>query len=53
MRRSLLKGKNLPKKFWGQAITTAVYLQNWVATTGHVGKPPYEVLFKMRPKVYH
>ena len=28
MTRSMLKGKSLPKNFWGDAVATAVYLLN-------------------------
>ena len=28
MVRSVLKGKNLPKEFWGEAVSTATYILN-------------------------
>jgi transposase InsO family protein len=28
MARCLLKGRNVPPRFWGEAVTTAVYLLN-------------------------
>ena len=32
MVRSMLKGKNLPKEFWGEVVSTATYILNRCAT---------------------
>jgi hypothetical protein len=32
MARSFLKSKNMPNMFWGEAVTTAVYLLNRAPT---------------------
>ena len=42
MVRSLLKVKNLPHCFWGEAVNTAVYLLNRAPTKILEGKTPYE-----------
>jgi transposase InsO family protein len=42
MARALLKQRRMPAKFWGEAVVTAVYLQNWLLTKSLVGRTPYE-----------
>jgi transposase InsO family protein len=42
MARSLLKSRNVPMRFWGEAVVTAVYLQNWAPTKAILGMTPYE-----------
>ena len=42
MARSMLKSKKLPGRFWGESVTTAVYLLNRAPTKSVVGMTPYE-----------
>ena len=42
MIRSMMKRKNLPKAFWGEATNAAVYLLNKAPTKSLEGKMPYE-----------
>ncbi|OMO61385.1 Integrase, catalytic core [Corchorus capsularis] len=53
MARRLLFEKQLPKKFWAEAVNTAVYLQNRLLTKAVEGKTPYEALFGKKPSVSH
>jgi hypothetical protein len=53
MARSLLKSKNMPGSFWGQAITMAVYLLNQAPTKAVNGKTPYEAIYGRKPNVSH
>jgi hypothetical protein len=51
MARSLLKSKELPGKFWGEAVATAVFLQNRAPTKAVRGKTPYEALYGTKTDV--
>jgi hypothetical protein len=42
MARNLLKTRGLPATFWGEAVTTAVYLLNRAPTKSVAGKTPFE-----------
>ena len=53
MTRCLLNGGELPKTFWGEAILTATYLQNRLATTRLNGKTPYEAWTGKVPDLRH
>ncbi len=53
MARSLLKSKNLPGTFWGEAVSTAVYLLNRAPTKAVIGKTPYEAIYGRKPNVSH
>ena len=53
MTRAMLKNKNLPKVFWGEAISTAVYLLNRAPTKSLEGKTPYEGWIGRQPSVEH
>jgi transposase InsO family protein len=53
MARSLLKSKNLPNSFWGEAVTTAVYLLNRAPTKSVPDKTPYEAIYGRKPNVAH
>jgi hypothetical protein len=44
MARCLLKSKNMPREFWGEAISTAVYILDRAPTKSLQGKTPYEAL---------
>ena len=43
MARSMLQEKNLPNKFWGEAVATTVYLLNLCPTKVVRDLIPYEV----------
>lgn len=49
--RSLLKCRNLPKNFWGEAVATAVHLINISPTQAVKNKTPFEAWQGMKPTV--
>jgi hypothetical protein len=51
--RSKLKEMGLPGWFWGEAVTTAVYLLNRVPCKAANGKAPFEVWYGKRHAVHH
>jgi transposase InsO family protein len=51
--RSMLKAKGLPGEFWGEAVTTAVYLLNRSSSKSVGGKTPYELWTSSIPAVQH
>lgn len=51
MARSLLKGRKLPATFWGEAVTTAVFLLNRAPTKSISGMTPFEVWYGRKPDV--
>lgn len=53
MARSLLKAKNLPNQFWGEAAATAVYLLNISPTKAVLNQTPYEAWMGRKPRVSH
>lgn len=53
MARSLLKSRGLPAAFWGEAITTAVYLLNRAPTKSVAGRTPFEAWHGHKPDVEH
>ena len=53
MARSMLKAKELPGVFWGEAVTTAVYILNRTSTKGLSGGTPYQHLNGSTPAVHH
>jgi hypothetical protein len=53
MARCLLKSKGLPAEFWGEAVSTAVYLLNRALTKSLQGRTPYEAWYNKKPKVHH
>lgn len=53
MARCLLKAKGVPAEFWGEAVTTAVYLLNRAPTVSVVGKNPFEAWFGWQPDVHY
>lgn len=53
MARSLLKSTNIPTRFCGEAVVTAVYLLNCSTTKGLFGKTPYEAWYDKKPSVHH
>ena len=53
MARSLLKGRNLPGEFWGEAVRHAVYLLNRLPTKALPDVTPYEAWFDKKPNLEH
>ena len=53
MARCMLKSKEMPAKFWGEAIKTAVYILNRSPTKGVANGTPYQAMFEKIPKVHH
>jgi transposase InsO family protein len=53
MARSLLKGRQVPAEFWGEAVVTAVYMLNWAPTKSLAGRTPYEAWHGVKPSVAH
>ncbi|KAK1686566.1 hypothetical protein QYE76_047414 [Lolium multiflorum] len=53
MARSMMKSKGVPGRFWGEAVTTAVYLLNRAPTKSVVGMTPYEAWYGRKPSVDH
>jgi hypothetical protein len=53
MTRCLLKSKGLLAEFWGEAVSTAVYLLNRAPTKSLQGRTPYEAWYNKKPKVHH
>ena len=51
--RSILSDAKLPKMFWAEALSTAVYLRNLNPTTAVQGKIPFEAWTKEKPDVGH
>jgi transposase InsO family protein len=52
MARSMLIDAVLPNKYWGEAVTTANYLQNLLPTRDRL-KTPYEYWEGVKPKLTH
>lgn len=50
--RCLLFDANMPKKFWAEAVNTAVYLRNRTIASG-LTKTPYELWTGRKPDVSH
>ncbi|GAU48263.1 hypothetical protein TSUD_405090 [Trifolium subterraneum] len=53
MARCMVKHKNLPKSFWGEAVATAVYVLNRCPTKKLKDKVPEEVWSGKKPSVSH
>ena len=49
--RTMLTDAHLPKIFWAEAISTAVYLRNRSPNTAVTGKTPFEALTGKNPNV--
>jgi hypothetical protein len=50
---ALLKQRRMPAKFWGEAVVTAVYLQNRLLTKSLADRTPYEAWHRRKPVVNH
>jgi hypothetical protein len=53
MVRLMLKAKNLPGTFWGEAIYTAVYIHNRTFCKGVNSKTSFELWYERTPAVHH
>jgi transposase InsO family protein len=51
--RSMLKASGLLGTFWGEAVSTTVYLLNRTMTKGNGSKMPYELWHGRTPAVHH
>ncbi|POM67185.1 Integrase catalytic core protein [Phytophthora palmivora] len=51
--RSMLYYKGVSTVWWAEAVSTAVYLINRSSNTTHLDATPYEVCFKMKPRLAH
>ena len=49
--RCMLAEARLPRKFWAEAVSTAVFLRNRSPTVAVEGKTPYEALLGRKPHV--
>jgi hypothetical protein len=49
--QSMLKAMGVPARFWGEAVSTAVYLLNRSPTKSVDGKTPFEVWYGYKPDV--
>jgi hypothetical protein len=48
----MLKASGLPGSFWGEVVSTIVYLLNRTITKGNGGKTPYELWHGRTPTVH-
>ncbi|KAM1023461.1 hypothetical protein ACFX2A_045325 [Malus domestica] len=53
MAKSMMHEKNMPYKFWGEAVNTLVYLLNRCPTKALEKKTPFEVFSGKKPSVKH
>ena len=51
--RSMLLDANLPKRYWAEAVSTAVYLKNRCTTRAVQGMTPFEAWYSEKPRVNH
>lgn len=51
MARSMLEGKNMPKKLWAEAVRTSVYRLNRSPTKAVQNKTLYEAWTNRKPRV--
>lgn len=51
--RSMMFHKNMPRRFWGDAVMTACYLINRIPTKVLDDLSPFEVLNKTKPNINH
>jgi hypothetical protein len=52
MARSMLKGMGVPGRFWGEAVTTAVFVLNRSYTQSVEGKTSFEPWYGRKPDVH-
>jgi hypothetical protein len=53
MARNMMKSKGMPGRFWGEAVSTTVYLLNRAPTKSVVDMTPYEAWYGRKPSVDH
>ena len=53
MARALLKQREMPAVFWGEAVATTVYILNRPPTKALDGRMPYEAWHGGKPVVSH
>jgi transposase InsO family protein len=51
MARSMMKAKKMPATFWGEAVTTAVFILNRAPTKALKGQTPFEAWHGRKPNV--
>src|SRR5579871_3456526 len=51
--KSMLHASRLGYEFWGEVVTTIVYLKNRSPTTAIIDKTPYEAWFGKKPSLNH
>ena len=51
MARSMMKAKGMLAKFWGEAVTTAVFILNRAPTKALTGKTLFEAWYGCKPSV--
>lgn len=51
MARSMLKAKKMPAAFWGEAVSTAVFILNHLPTKSLKGTTPFEAWHGRKPDV--
>jgi transposase InsO family protein len=53
MARSMMKSMGVPVRFWGEVVSTAVYILNRTSTKSLTSMTPYEPWYKRKPNVQH
>jgi len=51
MARSMMKAKSMLARFWGEAVTTMVFILNRTPTKALKGKTPFESWYGRKPSV--
>ena len=51
MAQSMIKAKNLPTRFWGETVTTMVFILNRSPTKALKGKTPFEAWYGRKSSV--
>ena len=52
MARSMMKAKKMPAEFWGEAVTTAVFILNRAPSKALKGKTPFEAWYGRKPSMF-
>ena len=51
MAQSMMKAKGMPARFWGEAVTTTVFILNRVPTKALMGKMSFKAWYGHKPSV--